>query len=141
MVIVAAVDRSDRASNVIKEAESLAQAYNDAIHVLHVLPRSEFVNMGVSQARKDDPIDMKQVRETAAKFASEAATSLESPYEIVGLMGTPSNQIVEYASDQDARYIVVAGRKRSPAGKAMFGSVAQSVLLNARCPVVSTFVK
>ena len=46
-------------------------------------------------------------------------------------------EFVAYADEQDARYIVVSPQQRSQTGKILFGSVAQSVLLNAGCPVVS----
>ena len=48
-------------------------------------------------------------------------------------------KIVELAKDLDADLVLVGGRKRSPAGKAVFGSTAQEVMLNAPCPV--TFVR
>ncbi|WP_248518319.1 universal stress protein [Salinarchaeum laminariae] len=47
--------------------------------------------------------------------------------------------IVDLAADVGADRILVGGRKRSPAGKAVFGSTAQHVLLNADQPV--TFVR
>jgi nucleotide-binding universal stress UspA family protein len=50
--------------------------------------------------------------------------------------GDPGTQVVEYAEeDVDADVISVAGRKRSPAGKAVFGSVSQTVMLDAEIPV------
>lgn len=136
MVIVAAVDRSDRADTVIKQAEVLAEAFADTIHVVHVLSTSEFVDLGRTKAKEGDSIDMQSVKNVASNISEEAAESLSRPFEAVGLMGDPSDEIVNYADVQDARYIVVAGRKRSPTGKAIFGSVNQSILLNSECPVV-----
>ena len=43
--------------------------------------------------------------------------------------------ILDLAADVDADVIVMGGRKRSPAGKALFGSVTQSVILDATIPV------
>jgi nucleotide-binding universal stress UspA family protein len=48
-------------------------------------------------------------------------------------------RIVELCEEVDADLVIVGGRKRSPTGKAVFGSTAQEVMLNAPCPV--TFVR
>jgi nucleotide-binding universal stress UspA family protein len=48
---------------------------------------------------------------------------------------TEGERIVDLAEEIGADLVVVGGRKRSPAGKALFGSTAQEVLLNAPCPV------
>ncbi|SFT05274.1 universal stress protein [Halostagnicola kamekurae] len=136
MVIVAAVDRSDRADTVIKQAEVLAETFDDTIHIIHVLSTSEFVDLGRTKAKKGDSIDLESVKNVASDIAEEAAEPLISQFEAIGLMGDPADEIINYADEQNARYIVVAGRKRSPAGKAIFGSVNQSILLNSDCPVV-----
>ncbi|QLD88333.1 universal stress protein [Natronomonas salina] len=49
--------------------------------------------------------------------------------------GEPEVEIVRYA-ERDADLVCVAGRKRSPAGKAMFGSVSQSIMLDTDLPVL-----
>lgn len=54
--------------------------------------------------------------------------------------GDPAEAIIEAADEYDADLIVIGGRKRSPAGKALFGSVTQSVILNADRPVLVTGV-
>ncbi|QIO25383.1 universal stress protein [Haloarcula sp. JP-L23] len=141
MVIVAAVDRSDRASLVVEEAEELAEAFDETVHVVHALTRSEFLDLGITSAQAEEPLDMEQVREAAADMAEDATDGLSIPHESVGLVGKPASEVVKYAKENDARYIVVSPRKRSRTGKVLFGSTAQSVLLNAPCPVVSSTVK
>lgn len=51
-------------------------------------------------------------------------------YELVERSGDPTTQLIDVADDRDADALCIGGRKRSPAGKALFGSVTQSVLLN-----------
>lgn len=50
--------------------------------------------------------------------------------------GDAVESILAAASDTDADLIVLAGRKRSPVGKALFGSVTQGVILESEVPVL-----
>ncbi|WP_050032979.1 universal stress protein [Halorubrum halophilum] len=138
MTIVAAVDRSERASNVVDEAAALARAFDEPVHVVHALTRSEFLDLGITSAQAEEPKDMNEIREAASEMAAEAVSDIDVPYETVGLVGGPVEEVVRYADERDARYIVVSPRRRSKTGKVLFGSVAQSILLNATTPVVST---
>jgi len=56
--------------------------------------------------------------------------------EVTESSGDPADQLLETAREEDANLIVVSGRKRSPTGKALFGSVTQSVILNSERPVM-----
>lgn len=51
--------------------------------------------------------------------------------------GDPGEELISAAEDVDADLICVSGRKRSPAGKAVFGSTTQTVVLNADRPVLA----
>lgn len=138
MTIVAAVDRTERAVAIVAEAGRLGEAFGEPVHVVHVLERDEFVALertNVDETGAAVPVD--EVVDMAEEAANEVIAKTDVRAEPVGLMGDPADEIVAYANENDASYIVMGGRKRSPVGKALFGSVVQSVLLNAECPVVS----
>ncbi|WP_306061662.1 universal stress protein [Natronococcus wangiae] len=142
MTIIAAIDRSDRAPAIIEEAKRLGEAFDEPVEVVHVLSRDEFVSLEQTNVSETgDTIPTQEVVEIAAEIAAEAIDRSDVEATPVGLLGDPADEIVDYAADEGASYLVVAGRKRSPVGKALFGSVVQSILLNASCPVVSLRVE
>lgn len=138
MSILAAVDQSERSEFVVEEAAKLARAFDEDIHVLHVLSTSEFVSLErTSVENENQGLEVDEVREVAATIADETAQNLDHSYTPVGLVGDASKEIRRYATEQDVEYIVLSPRKRSPTGKAIFGSVAQDVIINATQPVVT----
>lgn len=50
--------------------------------------------------------------------------------------GDPAAEILNHADETDVDLICLAGRKRTPAGKVLFGSVTQSVILGTEKPVL-----
>jgi nucleotide-binding universal stress UspA family protein len=58
-----------------------------------------------------------------------------------GEYGDPSDEILAAAEETGADIIVMSGRKRSPTGKIIFGSISQSVLLNADRPVMTALAE
>jgi nucleotide-binding universal stress UspA family protein len=54
--------------------------------------------------------------------------------------GTASDAVLGVAEEVGAELLVVGIRRRSPVGKALLGSNAQRILLNAACPVLTVRV-
>jgi nucleotide-binding universal stress UspA family protein len=48
-----------------------------------------------------------------------------------------AEEILAVAAQVDAEAIVIGIRHRTPVGKLVMGSVAQRVIMDARCPVVA----
>lgn len=61
------------------------------------------------------------------------------PYEVRGAVDEDGNDFVTLGEELDADRVFIQGQSRSPTGKALFGSTAQTILLNAHCPV--TFIR
>lgn len=132
----AAVDRSESGASVVDQAEILAEKFGDPVHVMK---RSEVVKTEEEGISRGEVTDIDELRARAASVAAGAVDENTNWVEsnAVGLIGNPADEIVEYATEQDARYIVVSPQRKTQTGKILFGSVSQSVLLNADCPVVS----
>ncbi|QSW97694.1 universal stress protein [Haloterrigena alkaliphila] len=84
--------------------------------------------------RGDDGADAEKL-----KSVSEATERLEAAgftVEIDQSSGDAVRNILEMADEIDADVISLAGRKRSPTGKALFGSVTQDVSLKSKRPVL-----
>jgi len=137
MVIVAAISGSEQSMEIAAQADELARAFDDELHLVHVVEETEYTRLVEKQSNARET-DSGSVEENAALAATEGANEiLDADYEIVGRVGNPSKKVLEYADEVDARYVVVGGRSRSPTGKALFGSVTQSILLNTERPVVT----
>jgi len=135
MAIVAAVDGERRPDNVVAEAAELAAAFDEDLVVFHVMPDAEF-----ERRREEREYFVDHAAEDAAKTAQWVVAGTLDDSDRVraeGAVGEPVTEIVDLAGEEEARYIVVGGRRRTPVGKAVFGSVTQAVLLNAGRPVVT----
>lgn len=136
MTILAAVNDEKTVDPVVEIATDLATAFGEKLLVLHVLPRKIYEKR--SESRPDYYADV--ATDEAADVAREVAeVTLDetSNVEYRGIIGDPSTKIVEQSADAEVNYTVIGGRQRTPTGKVIFGSVTQSVLLNAKSPVVT----
>lgn len=70
-----------------------------------------------------------------AKAVGRALTDRGIDYQLDERSGDPSEEILEHAETHDVDLLCLAGRKRSPSGKMLFGSVTQDVILRTERPV------
>ena len=75
---------------------------------------------------------------TAGKLVVEDLREAGVEVETVSAHGDPDERIVTIAAEKDVDMIVMGGRKRSPLGALVFGSVSQSVILDSERPVAVT---
>lgn len=135
-MILVAVDDGPNASRVLAVANDLAVRCGDDLEVLHVISQDEFEEnwRGENDYYLDKAIDE---AESNARSIVDATLDSTDSVGINGRVGDIVTEILEEAQSVDADYLVIGGRKRSPSGKALFGSHTQSILLSADCPVVT----
>jgi len=75
---------------------------------------------------------------TAGRAAQEWFLDHGMAVETMSVSGDPSAAIIDAADQVGADQIVLGGRKRSPLGSLIFGSVSQAVVLDADVPVTIT---
>ena len=136
MAVLTAIGEERRSNPVVEVAANLAEAHGERLDVLHVVPEEEF------ETHKAAIEDFSFAREeqSAATFAGEVAEeTLEDTADIsgIGRVGDPVEQTISVVEETDPRYLVIGGRRRSPAGKAVFGSNTQDILLGSPVPVVT----
>jgi len=66
----------------------------------------------------------------------DAAEELGIRAEVTERTGDPPAEVLAEADERDADAILLGARKRSPAGKALFGSVTQRVIIDGTRPVI-----
>lgn len=91
---------------------------------------------------EDLPEELRQFKNADRIGSVREARSIleEAGYAVTVLddSGDPAASILGVADDIEADLIVLGGRHRSPVGKALFGSVAQKVILEGSIPVTVT---
>lgn len=92
----------------------------------------------VNATQGDSLVDEKYARQGDLDRLQEELRALGVGYEIRQTMGEDvADEVLAAAESVQAVLIVIGLRKRSPVGKLIMGSVAQRVLLGARCPVLA----
>jgi nucleotide-binding universal stress UspA family protein len=92
----------------------------------------------VNAARGDAYVDKRFVDEQALTDLDERLTTAGVDHRVHQAVGVDvGDEIVRIAEANHAELVVIGIRPRSPVGKVLMGSVAQTVIINAPCPVLT----
>lgn len=113
----------------VDQGESRASA--QAAAVTDLPAASEQVEVTLMHVFTDNPSGASVTQVGAVRRAREVLDDAGIEYHLEEESGEPAEEVVERARELDVDCICVAGRKRSPTGKALFGSVSQDVILDS----------
>jgi nucleotide-binding universal stress UspA family protein len=116
--------------------DELAQARAQTNAIADIVKASESAEVHLLHVFGDNPEGASVQQVEAVREASDRLAELGVEVNLLEASGDPGDEILRYAEEYDVDQICVGGRKRSPTGKALFGSVTQDVILGTHRPVL-----
>jgi len=139
---LAVIDPTDAAKDLLREAGTLAAGVGADLVVIHVTTEDEYGGRreameAIPNSTADYTPDDAEAgaAQFAADLADEILGDLDVEYETAGYLGKKAEKTLRAADEYDCDHIFLAGRKRSPTGKAIFGDATQKVILDTDGPV------
>jgi nucleotide-binding universal stress UspA family protein len=120
--VLLGIDKSEQ--RAIELAENVAALFDEETLRAHLL--HDFV---------DNPEGASVMQVAAIRRAEEILDEHGVEVKLHEGSGHPADSIIDKADELDVDAVCVAGRKRSPTGKLLFGSVSQEVILGTDRPV------
>lgn len=141
-VLLAVGQEDEDRLEALAETAASVVAPNGRVVVLHVFDRERYdaiaTRLNIDPDSEVTPHDVSR-RSRIVTDVTERLERTGANHAVRGALGDAADTIVREAESVNADLLVVGGRSRSAAGKALFGSTAQRVLLESDRPV--TFVK
>jgi nucleotide-binding universal stress UspA family protein len=131
------VEDTDAHRALLREAGELAAGTGADLVLLSLEARDE-VDESTEQFARTEGVSVVEMiiedaRESIAAVAGEALSDLDVVYETMAAVTEPderADEIIATAGRTDCDHVFLVGQERSPTGKAIFGDVAQAVVLN-----------
>jgi len=137
--VLVALDLADPDSVVLELGQSIAAAFGAELHLLHVVadPLSE---TWAGYTPGSELLDVLERRQIEARVRLERLVSeneMPQGRVVAARWGVPADEILKYASSQNIDLIVCGTHGRRGWDHVIIGSVAERVLRQAACPVLT----
>jgi len=135
--VLFATDFSDASEAALPYVAALSLRYGSTIHLAHVLPDVTFLRPGAP-----DPAVMGSIYEDAHSGAQEKMQRLADrlkgfPHHTYLRHGETCEVLSEIISEQKVDLVIAGTHGRTGLGKMVMGSVAEEILRQASCPVLT----
>ena len=138
--IVLAIDGSEEAGLAAEAATELSKETGSEVHVTFVLPRPEALIGHHTYSAEVRESVLEQARSEARQFLDGRAEQLRSEGAKVAFahlrVGEPDKEIIRLSEEIGATLIVMGSRGLGAVSRALMGSVSDSVVKHAHCPVL-----
>ncbi len=131
--ILLATDGSREAELAATTAADLAKIHNSELHVVYVEPALPMIDQFADPGpERTEPESRQLLDQQVERIRSAGGTVAETHLRL----GRPDDQIVSVAEELGAGVIVMGSRGHGGVRRALMGSVSDSVVRHAHCPVL-----
>jgi nucleotide-binding universal stress UspA family protein len=136
--ILVPVDGSQGAKAAARSAAEIAAATGSELHLHHVVPREGLLPVPGPEAWEVSEAELRRREGSARSFLKREAKRVGAGVaeEVHVGFGEPDREIVELAHELGAGLIAMGSRGLGGIGRALLGSVSDSVVRHAHCPVL-----
>lgn len=143
MDTILVVQRADEPDEqLLRAAKKYVTGTNTEILFCRIVDEKQFQNnlqrQSKSGRRAESIEEMESIATSDAEEIAKDAFGDDVPYRAMGTVGTIPDDLIRIAGEEDCEHVFVTGKQRSPTGKAVFGDVAQSIILQFEGPVTVT---
>lgn len=137
--IAVVLDSAEPDEQLLETAKRHVAGTDLEVVLCRIVDRDEYEGDVRRQAKSGERVDSIEEVESEALSEAEAVGADffgdEVPYTPIGRIGTVPDDVLEIADEQESEHVFIAGKKRSPAGKMLFGDAAQKLILDFDGPV------
>lgn len=145
-----AVKERSATRKLLREAGELAAGVGAELIVLSVTKEEDDAEKSVAREELgeteetgeqygDSSIDQTEedAKTRAERIAVETLDDIEVKWRSLGAVGQPERTVLDVADEQNVDHVFVVGKRRSPSGKAIFGDLAQHLVIDFDGPVTT----
>lgn len=141
--ILVATDFSESAAVALAYGRDLARTFNAQLHVVHVVEDvlmrySPEVSFAVPELQRD--LEKRATRDLAALVTDDDRRTLQVQTAALTAANIPF-AVIDYAKNHRIDLIITGTHGRGPVKHFLMGSVAERVVRNAPCPVLTVHEK
>jgi nucleotide-binding universal stress UspA family protein len=139
LVVAVGPNDSERTEELTTAILDIAEPTGASVVLLHVFTERAYES-GIEEAGfdpKDPPsADTLASRLEGIDTITEALDAAGIDHEVHGAVGGEGETIIRETENLGGDLLYLSGRRRSPTGKAVFGSTSHRIMMNASCPVL-----
>ena len=141
--ILLATDGSSEASLALTTAADMANSTNSELHLAYVFPTAvqrPFPNPILARPADEMEHELEEAMQQAQEFLDKQVDKVKQEGVSVAeshlVRGRPDREVVHLSEDMGAGLIIMGSRGLGGVRRALMGSVSDSVVRHAHCPVM-----